>query len=70
MIRKQKKYVVFLKPKRAEFYTAMEDNLTYRLLKNAREKYRNNSIQIIEDLCNASVIDSEKKFVLWFCHMC
>ena len=35
--------------------------MTYRLLKNAREKYRNNSIQIIEDLCNASVIDSEKK---------
>ena len=56
-----KEICIFLKPKRAEFYTAMEDNLTYRLLKNAREKYRNNSIQIIEDLCNASVIDSEKK---------
>lgn len=56
----------FLKLEYAEFYTAIENNLTYRVLMKARDNYKNNPQQTIEDLCNASMIDYDRNSVCGF----
>lgn len=58
--REAKEICKFLSLDYAEFYIALENNLTYRVLRTAREKYKKNPRQTIEDLCNASQIDSAK----------
>lgn len=56
----------FLKLEYAEFYMAIENDLIYRILMKARERYKNNPEQTIEDVCNASKIDYNKNNICGF----